>query len=122
LFSQSNAKVFGDLDGLGQRLLFEDQREFVPSEAAGHGLLQARGARAGSNRLVARLMAEGIVDLLEVVYIENDGRDASVRRSGTGAGFGGQLEKAAPIAQAGQRIDGCEPDQFSLHRGNSLGG
>jgi hypothetical protein len=56
-------------------------------------------------------MAIGIVDLFEVVDVEDDGRQASVRGSGSRACFGRPLEEAAAIAQAGQGIGGGEPDQ-----------
>ena len=39
-----------------------------------------------------------------------------------GAGFRRLLEEAAAIAQAGQGIDGGEPDQLALHGENPLGG
>ena len=73
-------------------------------------------------RLVADLMAVRIVDELEIVDIEDDGRQAAVRRDDARASFGRVLEEAAAIAEPGQRIDGGEPDQLVLHRQDALGG
>jgi hypothetical protein len=66
-------------------------------------------------------MAVRIVDLLEIIDVEDDRREAPVRLGGAGAGFARLLEEAAPITEPRQRIDGRKPDQLTLHRGETLG-
>ena len=67
---QSQSQILGDLDRLRQRLPFEQQSELVAAETPGHGVVQPCVAGAHPQRLVALLMAIGVVDAFEMV----DGR------------------------------------------------
>ena len=100
----------------------QQERELVAAEPPDQGLGQECGPRAAADRLVAGLMPVGVVDVLEIVDIENDRRQASIRQGHARASLRRLLEEAAPIAQTGQGIDGGEPDQFALHGENPLCG
>ena len=106
----------------GRGAILQEERKLVAAEPPDHGLGQERGAGAATDRLVARLVAVGVVDVLEIVDIEDNRRQATVRGSHAGAGFRRALEEAAAVAQSGQGIDGGEPDQLALHGENPLGG
>ena len=60
--------------------------------------------------------------MFEIVDIEDDRRQASIRPGHARASLRRLLEETAPVAQTGQGIDGGEPDQIALHRENPLCG
>lgn len=107
---KTRSQILGHLNRLRKRTLLQDQCEFVAAKATGKGFLHARGFGTGADRLIPGLMTIRVVDALEIVDVENDGRQAPVRRDHPGARFSRLLEEAAPIAQPGERIDGREPD------------
>ncbi len=66
-------------------------------------------------------MAVGVVDALEIVDVEDDGRELA-GRDGALASLVGLLEETAPVGKAGERVGGGEADEVALHRGDALGG
>ena len=81
----------------------EHDGELVAAEARDHRLVRARGAAAAAHlaqQLVADVVAEGVVDLLEPVEVhEQHGRGAG----GLQAPFEALLE-VQPVGQPGQRV------------------
>ncbi|HEU4475695.1 MAG TPA: hypothetical protein VFR71_03245 [Methyloceanibacter sp.] len=67
-------------------------------------------------------MSVAIVDPLEIVDVEDDGRQAAIRRDDAGAGFGCLLEETPAVAQPGQRVGDGDAEQFALHGEDTLGG
>ena len=72
------AQILGNLDRLRQSAMLQEQRELVAAEPPDQGLGQECGPRAAADRLVSGFMPVGVVDVLEIVDIENDRRQASI--------------------------------------------
>ena len=85
----------------------EDHGELVAADAVdavagAHG--RAHGVRDELDVLVAGLVAEGVVDDLEVVQVEQDQRERRGSAPQTGDGASQVLLEGSVVAQSGQRI------------------
>jgi hypothetical protein len=72
---------------LRQRAVLQEKSELVAAQPSHHRLVQECRAGAGADRLVSGLMAVRVIDLLKIIDVEDDRREAPVRLGGAGAGF-----------------------------------
>src|SRR5579872_1550926 len=85
-------------------------RSALSARAADDAIVAGSHAADVAQNLVADVVAIGVVDALEVVDVEHDRGQRSLRL----AALLGLLKEGATVEYAGQRIDHGEADQFIL--------
>ena len=91
----------------GQRGTLGQHHELVTPEAP-DGVLLADGTcqprRHRSQQLVARRVAQGVVDVLEVVEVQEENGHGGVLSSGPGQHLVDPVEDQGPIGELGERV------------------
>ena len=97
-------------DPQGVRLVphaLAEHRELVAAEAGDHVLRAQHGAQARADRaqqLVAGVVAERVVEHLQVVDVEEEQREAAALRVGARDRVAEALEQQGAVGQAGERV------------------
>ncbi len=108
----------GDGDGMVLVLDVTAQDDELVAAHAGHGVGRAHDRRDASGRLrqqlVADVVTQGVVDLLEPVEVEEQQGDQSVLALGPGQLELEVVEQQGPVGQGGQRVVGRLVGQIGL--------
>ena len=112
---QHGLEALGDELGAGrQRHAFGEHDELVTAEAAdGVAVAQHAGETGGHcpQELVARLVPQGVVDVLEVVEVHEQGGHRSVLTPSACQHLLGSVEDECTVRQSGERVvEGLMPD------------
>ncbi len=109
----------GDGDRAGRVQIFEQGGEFVATGASHESVVAGASAQAPSDGLqqcVADVVAEPVVDLLEVVEVDKQQRDGVVAVAVEGQGTGETLGEQAPVGESGERVVVDKVLELSLER------
>src|SRR5215472_1252590 len=91
----------------GARRVRQHKNELLASETTGHVASPNRAfqeRRDFDEHEIARLVAERIVDALEVIEIHHDGREPGARAPGADQLAPQELAQEAPVVETGHRI------------------
>ena len=96
-------------------MLWQKYAELVAAQATNEGMAPLRPDRNSANSFITHGMTIKIIDLLEVIYIEqNCAEQALLFR--LPARFGRLLKESSLIVDSRQWVRDREPDQFPLKR------
>ena len=113
-FSQADAQAFGECPRSLKIGALEQNGKFFTTESADNALLVRGFAADAAKHLVANVMPAAVVDVLEMVDVEHDGRKRHLAHAL------GALEEGATVEDAGQWIDAGQADQLALQAKHPL--